>query len=138
MCSQTNNVKTESLQKKYKVNEDAYNDWVKRPELSITQICDKHSMTPQKLRAWIKTHNKKRPDENRVGDKRKQRQAWIAKAYERGLRKDLSANEVANWARKQCEFCIERVDIQYYANKFNLPSLKEIVSSHVTRETKYG
>jgi hypothetical protein len=135
----TNKLKTESLELKRKANEEVFNFWIDHPSLSITELCNQHKISPQKLRAWIKVNKKERPDAKRVGEKRKERQGWIAKGYERGLKKDLTATEVASWARGQCNFCIERVDIHSYANKFGLPLLKETVDiTKLARETKYG
>lgn len=140
------NYKTESLKDKYKRSEKIYNDWVANPYLSLTEISKKHGMSPNNLRSWIKRYNKVRPDGERLKKKREERQYWIMKAYERGLRYDKPATEVANWANAKCEdkYLIERVDIQNYARKHNLPYLKERTSTFLTKdnmrkmESKYG
>ena len=137
------NYKTESLKDKYKVNDNAYNDWLANPYLSITEICKRHEMSANKLRAWIKTYNKPRPDAERLKTKREERQYWIMKAYERGLRYDLHAQKMASWANEKCnnKYLIERIDIQNYARKHNLPYLKEsafLSKDNMRKESKYG
>lgn len=113
-----------SLDERYKENLTVYEYWVKNPSMSMISVCDKFKISDSKLRAWMKTHDKTRPDEEFIR-MREERYQWIIKAYNKGLEEDLSAREVANWAEKESGRSIQRGEVQHYAAKFDLPLLRE-------------
>ena len=113
-----------SLEKKFQANQDAYDYWCKNPHLNCTQVTEHFRMSEQKLRCWMRKYNKERPMKDVYGPKNT-RHTWIVKAYNRGLMEDLTATAVSKWASDQSACFIRRGDIQYYAYKFNLPTLRE-------------
>jgi transposase-like protein len=101
-----------------------YNDWVANPTLNLVEICNKHTITEETIRAWLRRHNKKRPDgvDRSVPS---ERHGWIIEGYNRGLELGLTARQASVWASEKSGTHIQRGDIQHYAAKFDLPLLAE-------------
>lgn len=99
-------------------------------------VCDKYSITEERLRAWLRVNNLKRPD-GVDRTKRSERTEWVIKGYNMGLEKDWDANQAARWATEKSGKEISRGEIQSYASRFSLPLLREAVRLHLT-SSKYG
>lgn len=117
-------VKTKTLKEKHKANEDAYNYWLSNPTLSLTEVSNKHDMSCQKLRAWIKKHNKKRPDSDRIISTYAKKEV-IVKAYNKALSENLTAQQASKIATDEHGKYVRKDEIQYYAVKHDLPLLPE-------------
>ena len=117
-------IKTTTLEEKHRINEDAYNDWINNPTISLTQICNKHNMSCAKLRAWIKKNQKKRPDSYRIICKYAKKEVLI-KTYNKALESGLTVQDACKIAQAELGRPVRKEEMQYYAVKHDLPLLPE-------------
>lgn len=129
-------VKTEGRKERHQLLQSVFDFWTKNKSMNMITVCDKYNISEERLRAWLRTNNLKRPD-GVDKTKRSERTEWVIKGYNMGLEKDWDANQSARWASEQSKKDISRGEIQSYASRFSLPLLREAVRLHLT-SAKYG
>jgi hypothetical protein len=129
-------IKTASKEERRKYLKSVFDFWTKNKTLNMQTVCNKYLITEERLRAWLRVNNLKRPD-GVDRTKRSERTEWVIKGYNTGLDKDWDANQAARWATEQSGKEISRGEIQSYASRFSLPLLREAVRLHLTT-SKYG
>ena len=102
----------------------AYEMWMKEPFLNITQASAKFKISQEGLRGYIIANKLPRPD-GKAHPSDSDRQKWIIKGYEQGVKNKWDVSTAAKWVREKTGLSCQTGDIQYYANKNNLPLLNQ-------------
>ena len=127
-----------SLEKRRQLVKDAYQHLVDNKGSSLVYTAERYNITESALRAYMRSRGLKNPN-GRDFSVNSERQEWIIKAYAEGLELDLTATEVALKYAPLAGCNIGRYDIQHYANKFDLPLLRETDNGpNPIKTSKYG
>lgn len=127
-----------SLDERRKMVKDAYQYLLDHKESSLVYAAEKHKVSEASLRGYMRTNKLKNPN-GRDYSLNTERQDWIIKAYAEGLELDLTATEIALKYAEIAKCTISRYDIQHYANKFDLPPLRETDNGpNPIKNSKYG
>jgi hypothetical protein len=126
------------LEQRRQLVKDAYQHLVDNKGSSLVYAAEKHHITESALRAYMRSRKLKNPN-GRDYSSNTERQDWIVKAYAEGLELDLTATEVSLKYAELAKCNISRYDIQHYANKFDLPLLRETDNGpNPIKTSKYG
>lgn len=127
-----------SLDERRQMVKDAYDYLSNHKESSLVYAAEKHNVTEAALRAYMRSRGLRNPN-GRDMSMNTERQDWIIKGYAEGLELDLTATEISLKYAVLAKCNISRYDIQHYANKFDLPPLRETNNGpNPIKTSKYG